>query len=356
MGDSKGRIVWIDLARCMAIIFVVLCHATESIYSLDGSFMMEISTRSRIFAFASFTIGRLGVPLFLFITGYLLLDREYDTESWLDFWKHKLLGLLLVTEIWIVIYNLFLVWYNGTPFSLQDLILNMLFMKNVDMPHFWYMPMILGVYLFLPLLANCLQKINKKILYILIAVIFVYTMLLPLISVWYQITNEESLSTGLDLQFLGGYYGLYLIMGWLVKKGEFEKVKTWILAVIGIVAFISTVGIQLSAYQNGYGYNVWYSCGFLMVCALCIFLIISRMPRIPLQTCADDISRKSFGIFLVHYPILLLIKEYTNVSGGIFIMPVEVILLFIGTFIISWIVVTLILKIPKVGKFLVRGR
>ena len=35
--------------------------------------MALLSTRSKIFAFACFTAGRLGVPFFLLISGYLLL-------------------------------------------------------------------------------------------------------------------------------------------------------------------------------------------------------------------------------------------------------------------------------------------
>ena len=78
--NNESHIKWIDLARAIAILGIVLCHATEGIYSLNLDYMFGISTRSAAFAFSSFTVGRLGVLQFLMITGYLLLDREYDTE------------------------------------------------------------------------------------------------------------------------------------------------------------------------------------------------------------------------------------------------------------------------------------
>ena len=69
------RIQWLDAMRAFAALTVILCHCVENIYRLTPEVMVHFSLRSVVFAFASFTLGRIGVPLFLFITGYLLLDR-----------------------------------------------------------------------------------------------------------------------------------------------------------------------------------------------------------------------------------------------------------------------------------------
>ena len=41
MPAENSRIKWIDFARAMAIVFVVLCHATENIY--DTRFIVLVS-------------------------------------------------------------------------------------------------------------------------------------------------------------------------------------------------------------------------------------------------------------------------------------------------------------------------
>ena len=86
MKRKKTRIRWIDLARAVAILLVVLCHATESVYQLNLENMTSLSFQSRVFGFACFTAGRLGVPLFLMITGSLLLSRDYDNDRIKSFW------------------------------------------------------------------------------------------------------------------------------------------------------------------------------------------------------------------------------------------------------------------------------
>ena len=82
------RIKWIDLLRALAILMVILCHATEGIYPLSISGMDDLSVQSKAAAFTSFTFGRLGVPIFLMISGYLLLDKDYDPEKTVKFWKY----------------------------------------------------------------------------------------------------------------------------------------------------------------------------------------------------------------------------------------------------------------------------
>lgn len=97
MSKSGLRVEWIDLLRVIAIFAVVLVHATETIYGFNVEFMETISMQSKVFAITALAAGRLGVPIFLMITGYLLLDREYDPEKIVRFWKNNWLRLLVCT-------------------------------------------------------------------------------------------------------------------------------------------------------------------------------------------------------------------------------------------------------------------
>lgn len=79
--QEKNRIIYLDIARTFAIIFVVLCHSVELIYKMNLQGWISISLNARIFKTIVFTLGRIGVPLFLFLTGYLLLNRKYDNDA-----------------------------------------------------------------------------------------------------------------------------------------------------------------------------------------------------------------------------------------------------------------------------------
>ena len=85
----------------------MLTHTSERVYDLHAENLLQNAWFSRVFAISMFTIGRLGVPIFFFLTGYLLLDKEYDRAKYRDFLVKNFGGMLLTTEIWILIYNLF---------------------------------------------------------------------------------------------------------------------------------------------------------------------------------------------------------------------------------------------------------
>lgn len=84
---NKTRIEWIDLVRAIAILTVLYIHSVDGIYIISSDAIITMTTFSRIFQFASLFIGRIGVPFFLMITGYLLVDRVYDDQKVRKFWN-----------------------------------------------------------------------------------------------------------------------------------------------------------------------------------------------------------------------------------------------------------------------------
>lgn len=113
-GDlTKKRIVQYDISRTFAILCVILCHSVETIYNFNKEGCNLLSSQSRIFMFFSFTIGRLGVPIFLFLSGALLLKKQINTdEDALKFYKKNLIPLIIVNSIWVIVYNIFFLLTN----------------------------------------------------------------------------------------------------------------------------------------------------------------------------------------------------------------------------------------------------
>ena len=202
--QDRGRIVWLDYARMFAIICVVITHTTERVYEMNAEILAQSPAHSRLFALSMFTIGRLGVPIFFFLTGYLLLDRDYPREKYITFLKRNFCGLLLTTAIWIIIYNLFNAWFYNTPFSIKECLMNLLFVRSTRMTHMWYMPVIIGMYLFIPLVANAFKHTDLNVLYIPLEVVFAYYFVIPAINVILRATGIGYLDSLPDFSFCGG--------------------------------------------------------------------------------------------------------------------------------------------------------
>ena len=224
--NKEDRINWIDLARGLAICCVILVHVIEFTNSLNTEYMKNVVLGIRIYTFALYTIGRVGVPLFLFLSGYLLLHRNYEKGSCVRFWKRNWLGLLITTEIWIIIYNVFLTWCDGQTFDVVNLLKTMMFVKQVGMGHMWYMPMIIGIYIFLPFVATVLQKFEWRIFRFPMLVGFVYLFIVPIFIIIMNAYKIDSINNELDLSFSGGVCGFMIVLGFWSKKGIFKQIRT----------------------------------------------------------------------------------------------------------------------------------
>lgn len=75
---ERKRIAWLDLARTFATVAVVICHAVETDYYFICTGSLSATSFHWYYENILFTVGRLGVPVFLMITGALMLGREYD--------------------------------------------------------------------------------------------------------------------------------------------------------------------------------------------------------------------------------------------------------------------------------------
>jgi len=348
--QTSSRIPWLDFARSFAIITVVLCHAIETIYKLNVDYLYSVSSISRIFAISAFTLARLGVPFFLFMSGYLFLDKEYSTSSCIRFWKTKWLPLLCSVEIWIALYNVFLYFFEARTFTVETLLSHLFFLDKVKMSHIWYMPMIIGMYVFFPFVANALRKINTKLLYVPLAIIFMYACVIPIINVVLVANEHEPLSFLFSLGFSGGAYGIYLILGYMQKKEAFKNIPLGALLSVGCFFFAATILLQLYSYHKGVKYNVWYDCGFLLIASLCFFECFARFKVHTCPKLIAIIAKYSFAIYLIHNPVRMILAPYIKALS--LMLPLKVGLLWLISLLISLLIATIIYRIPKVGKFI----
>lgn len=342
------RIAWLDTVRSMAIFCVVLNHGVEIFY--DGT--VSMSTFGTWFATGLFSLGRLGVPLFLYLSGYLLLSREYNTEEdCVSFWKTKWLPLFVCWEVWTVIYWVFFCLNRKEPMIFGELLEQLLFVRQSRMTHGWYIYMLLGMYPFFPLMANALRRCGTKVLVILLAFAAAWTMGLPLLNDAVKLLGGKASYTGqLTVGLAGGIYGIMLVLGYLLTREDFFRLKKSH-DVLGFAVCVAvTVLWQVVKYNNGFDYRVWYSFPLLSVAALFAVDFLRKLDMGRLQFAFRLVSECAFGIFLLHKPLQMLLRD----TGLFFLVPkaVAVVTMTVLSFALSLLDVWLLAKIPFAAKWL----
>lgn len=354
----ERHVVWIDILRLIAIMLVVLCHSTEEgIYNFALDSVMTMQPEERIFPFVCFTVGRIGVPIFLLISGYLLLDHEYNRKATIRFWKKNWLHLIACTMFWFLVYDLFLIFNQGEKLQPGEVIQDVLFLYKVEMSHVWYMPMIVGLYAFIPFVGNALSKVeDKKLVLIPIAFFFVCLFVYPTFSIAFRIIapNLRIMSNQIGAGFSGGIYGIYLLVGWLIKKGTYKKVRWYWLLAFTAISVTAAVFIQLLSYSREIRYSIWYDSPFLLIAAASIVELFSRIRIKNNHNTIRWLASYAFGIYLVHFPFkLLLLDPIMKMESS---KECEVLLLWGLLMAIGFIVSIIISSIPKMGNYLLYRR
>ena len=346
---SKNRIEWIDYVRTLAILTVLYIHATDGIYIISSDMIMNYTLFSRVFQFASLFIGRIGVPFFLMITGYLLLDRVYDDEKVRKFWNTGCKGLIIVTVIWVAIY--FVTLQYVAVFAPE---INMAEAGTLFFSHMWYMPMIIGMYLSMPFVSSAINNFRPQTIWQATIVFTLLAFILPFITLVLDIMGVQNINIQYCLGFSGGVYGIYIILGWLVKKDFFKKYSSKLFGAIAIVSFLICLGFQYFAFQQGYDFYLWYEFPFILTGSFALFELCSRRQHIRGIKGIEFLSKYSFAVFLIHNIFRIPLLPIVCILP--FTEPVKAIILWILLIIFSYAAAALIYRIPKYGKFILYMR
>lgn len=340
---KQKRIVFIDDIRALAILMVIMCHVID-VNCLFWLGYQEMSGARQIILYTLLIFGRCGVPLFLMITGYLLLDRDYSQGKWKSFYLHKWLHLFLLTEIWFIIYEGFSVLVQGNPFVGKDLVLRMLFFKEPVLSHAWYLSVILGLYLLLPVLALVWKKLSDKGCLITVFLIWALVLLLQRLA-------QETIAQHMT-------YALYMLIGgtykrWHTALVEHKKAACIIYSLAGIFALAGCEGFLWLQHRKGENVSLWYDHAGIVLLSLTLFGLVMLLAQ-KKKTFVERLSQDSFGIYLIHNMIALVMMPWLGKWNGNFYL--KMILTYLLVWGIAWGLTHMIGKIPYVGDWILYKR
>lgn len=352
INNDIKRILSLDGIRSSAVLFVILNHV---LWKLGTDLSINISTIAEcefttlfwiILWLCFFVFSRLGVPLFLMLTGYLLLDKDYDEEWKIKaFYKNNLLTLIITTQLWIILLNIFDM-VKGEQISEIAFFNELLFLARNHYDAMWYMPKIIGLYLFLPFVSIILKKLSTKTIIILLGITAFYCLLPYDVNFLLNIFNIKiNLNSRVDMSYSGGVYGCYIIIGYLFKTRLNSKIYH---GRVKNILFFMLVLMQLAG-----GYNVGYESLLLLIISAYFFQQLLNY-QFKFKKLMLWVSKLSIGFYFLQGPVigqLNNIKVYTIFNNTIYIFAVTTV-----TFIICGILSYFIYANKILRKYLLRTK
>ena len=301
------------------------------------------------------------VPVFVMISGALFLNPKKQI-SIKKIYTKNIVRIITAFFIWSTIYAIYVFFIRGQH-NLNVLIFNIFYGPF----HFWFLFMIVGVYISIPILRQIVQ--NKTATKYFLIMAFVFTFILPLLILTlskffpFIISKSEAITSLLyyyddnfNLKLFAGYSG-YFLLGYYLNTNNFKR--TNLIYTIGIVSFaIISIGSVISYYIYGslitslYGYLT----PFVLFEAIAVFLFVkNHTPKIKFSAKAINmitkISNMCFGIYLVHILVLWTLS-YFGLQTTSFNIIISVPFISILVFIISLLISSCLHKIPFCRKYM----
>lgn len=322
MNNCK-RIFHIDLARTVAIMSITCNHAIEYSFNIRKDTLKEFLSIPFLFSIIKsviFVFSRVGVPLFLMISGALLLKRDYsDIKELRKFVFHNYLQLFITVEIWLTIHFWYMWLLPGSSHLYEsDLLIALgywittcLFINQVTFSSMWYMKMILCVYLLIPIISIALKFIPHKYFAIPISIIVISSMLFPDINrLLIGLGYKKHFVFGLNSHHVFSMFLVYVILGYFINNGLLAKFSSGLISVLFGFVFIVGSGFQFWLYTTKSDGYIAYSSFILLLISVLAFEIIRRSAfsvktinekfNVVIKTLADY----AFGIYFVHICIM----------------------------------------------------
>ena len=372
---NPQHIVWLDVVRFVAMFTVVCCHCTDPFNFYPGTApnIDEIKLWGAIYG----ALLRPCVPLFVMITGALLLPVRGEVSV---FYKKRIPRVLWPFLIWSVIYNLF-PWitgllgikpeiildffpYSGEEVMRQSLSISLDFIAQIPFNfsivdvHMWYIYLLIGLYLYLPVFSAWVEKASDKAkLWFLGA--WAVTLLLPYYNqfVAQYLWGTCSWNAFGMFYYFAGFNG-YLLLGHYLRNLDWTLGK--ILA-IGLPMFVIGYAVTffgfryitaLPEYSDEMLELFFTYCSLnVVMMTIPVFMLCKKVNfrSEGIKKALANLTLCGFGIYMIHYfftgPSVLLVRTL-GVPLGIQI-PVASVMAFGVSWLIVWAVYRVLGKKAK---------
>ena len=320
-GGKKRYIPAIDGLRAFAVFAVILYH-------MGAPFARG---------------GLLGVTVFFVISGYLitgLLTAEWESSGTIDlpqFWFRRIRRLfpaiVLVIVIMAAVYSFAspllltkmrpdiipgLFWFENWWYILRDLSYFEAAGAPSPLTHFWSLAIEEQFYLIWPILLLCAYKAGAKKRFVRRACLVLAVASAIAMAVMYDPAGDPSrVYYGTDTRAFSLLIGAWLSFAWPGSQLTTSSTRNVpsssvaILDVVGLVAFLGIVA--MCVFISGYSDFMYY--GGLLICSVLSAAVIavlahprSLFARIAALKPFVWIGQRSYGMYLWHFPIIVLLQ------------------------------------------------
>lgn len=350
---SKTRVYAYDVLRILAVLAVVMIHVAAPVVKKS-----DVQSIDFIWGNIFHGITRIAVPVFLMLSGALMLDENKKISSKKIFHSAGMMFFVLV--VWSLVYAVFfyvaIPLIHGSQISFKNFINAFIYGHY----HLWYMYMIVGLYLLIPVLRTFVKKENKKVIqyFLVLSAIVGFAVKFLNFFLMEYVVEKDWLTPFVD-KFEFGFISVYLtyyIAGWYIANFEIKKVHRICLYIVGGLSLLITLFATHFYSQDGENVqSVFHSNNIITVLLYSIafftffYYLFKNKKFEKTKGMLINLSNLTFGVYLIHVIVLYLVRLFTGDLGSTLI---KIVIEFVGTTVVSFAVCFIMSKLPILKKLI----
>jgi surface polysaccharide O-acyltransferase-like enzyme len=287
----------VDTIRFIAIFAIIFLHCISFPYRFlnPQTSSMDIFNWFTVDVYDA--IGMVGVPLFVMLTGALLLNPNKADEPLRVFYRKRLDRIGLPFVFWTVVYFAWTFLVVGKPITALNIGEGLV---NGAYPHLWYLYLLLGLYAVTPFFRVLLKHLNRRHLLYLLAIWFVGTVLVPILHLFPELNYNPVSFVFID------WIGVYLL-GFYLLGTKLKRSRAWLAALFGLlVTVLGEWAVEAIAGERYVGFFHGYLTFNMIIASAAIFLILISIPPTHLishrktNRVVHWVSQNTLPIYLIH--------------------------------------------------------
>ena len=343
---TTKRYFGIDLIRVVACFLVMQTHAGEIYYIEDSGDL--IRNEKNIWPGIFNSLARVCVPLFVMISGYLLLPMKTDYSTFL---KKRFTRVSFPFIAFCIFYDIY--YYIRGVIDVKTMLINIpkIFINyGSELGHLWFMYMIMGVYLLIPIFSPWIKSAKKEHFYFYFVIWLISSFSCYIHLAFPQIWGEVYWNNNTVVQGFIGDFG-YAVLGAFIKIHLKEKN----LYILGIILYLIGSGFTMFGFL--YKREEATTCEEIevtwkfdsinvVIATFGVFLLLRKVEckNEKVVKIFNDIALKSYGMYLIHIFFLQFFKYVFDAPNQFPLWCIFVIAIL--TFITSYLVIKALSYIP----------
>jgi len=331
--------IWVDYLRVLATFAVVTIHVTAFAYSgfdkipIDDWWLANLLNG----------LSRFSVPMFVMISGYLILGKSITTKEFYIKRGFRIIPALIFWSVFFVVFDFF---FGDKTISASIRQLTKDFIINGDTYfHLWYLTMLICLMMFVPFINNYIlgkQPSTKDYFYMIgVFALFMFLNQVSLIA-------KELFDINITWFKTFPWYVAYLVAGYFIGNYQ-EKINFSNKIAFVLLLSLLIISITLNYYSASHGIvKDWFvlsNTGIMnfTVTLLIFYLFVKNKKLFKSNKFISSIAAASFGIYLVHPVfITILINPIVNLVEN---LSVAILILLTATFALSFLVIAILRKV-----------